>query len=629
MNKKDEQSFTTSSFNSEDYLKLYYNPQDSEIGFRIGIPVISWEIGKTPKQDIKMTRYNEIYAHNLQFHRLNKDGITLKLSMRWKKFENNPITGGKYKTEETNCDATVYSSLRVSGNHKIVADKSPKISSINCSHSGFSFNSIFNYFTEGVTYILTGGKNPFSFLTAMLGLASPLYNFKAFIDGYEPITDPLSAELSDLFPIIKSLKALNVDGDIWLDRIEIDKKGIWFISNYEFDNPYVQSKIEKLALTYNIDPVSSFNAVRASIPKRPKRPIGYGNRTSGFLIEAKDNNLQVVVPHKYKGLAHFWMDRTTSKWSPMTRFALDRRYDYTALQQSDENLEVVATSGYKLYHFYRAGNDWSHALPVPLTHKVSGCPGFSFNKKDSGGLYLVAPETDLHIVVPIKTGGLLYVKRVMGKWQEVNIFAKQMHFRSCTLTYGSGNVFEVVATRKYSGNTYHFYLGHDNIWAGPGPKIGHPTGTAGAYQNWYTDSIELVYPHVYSMVYRLRNEFGQWPHTTFAMRSHTMTASSIAHGTGKEVRDVVAVNTSGFLYHTYKTKSGWVHSRKNTFISSQTRFGRKNFSTQAKPPVRSQNHKRSISALNNTPLSMFARPKCKPGTSTRAATKALRLLTRR
>ena len=189
-------------FDPDDYLKPYFDPDRNEVGFRIGIPIISWEIRKQPKQKPKWTDYNEVEVHNFHLKSVASDGLQIGLSLRWKQFESNLI-GERYKRAETNCDANALAQFYVSSKHQIISDK-PLISGIDCTTSGFGLEQIFDYMVQGMTLIISGGENKVGLFDVLAAFGTLGYNFVAyFSDAQITISDPVQHDMFNNRPVAK------------------------------------------------------------------------------------------------------------------------------------------------------------------------------------------------------------------------------------------------------------------------------------------------------------------------------------------------------------------------------------------------------------------------------------------
>lgn len=181
----------------DDYISSYFKPQQNEIGFRLGIPIIAYEINKTPPYKVTNTKYNKIEVHDIRFRSIGADGINLAISMRWERFTNRPILGGVIKTGETNADANAYVRLKVSSAHQ-VEKAEPLITGVSSSSSGFDLGAICDYMFSGFTSLMSGGRSSFTFTNAVLGLGAMPYNFGAFLRDWTAITPEMRLKLKQV-----------------------------------------------------------------------------------------------------------------------------------------------------------------------------------------------------------------------------------------------------------------------------------------------------------------------------------------------------------------------------------------------------------------------------------------------
>ena len=198
---------------------------------------------------------------------------------------------------------------------------------------------------------------------------------------------------------------------------------------------------------------------------------------SGFLIQSRFGvvgNFEVVVPASSGGLVHFWRnnDDPSFPWSGPTPFGGGLgNIDGVSLIQSNfgspGNLEVVASVGGKLYHFWRdSGPSFTWNGPFSVTGGVSGSLGLIQSHFGTKG--------NFEVVVPALGGGLAHYWRNNDDpsfpWTGPTAFgAKLGVVDSVSLiqsNFGPGNL-EVVASAE--GQVYHFWResGQPFTWHGP------------------------------------------------------------------------------------------------------------------------------------------------------------------
>ena len=220
-------------FNTDDFIKPHFDPNQNEIGFRVGIPILDWEIRKQPGQRVKETDYNEIDVHNFHLKSVAADGMSIGISLRWKKFESD-LFGGTYKRAETNCDANVLVRLYVTPEHSI-AVYPPLVNGIDCTTSGFGLEEIVDYMTQGLTWIASGGQNSIGFFDILAGVGSLIYDFDAYFNDATILTDPVSIGIvsDNLLPFVRQLYDLgDNENNVYLSDIRYDSKGVSLIFSY-------------------------------------------------------------------------------------------------------------------------------------------------------------------------------------------------------------------------------------------------------------------------------------------------------------------------------------------------------------------------------------------------------------
>lgn len=216
----------------DNYIKLHFDRGDREIGFRIGVPILDWEIRQQPSQRTKWTDYNEIEVHGFHLRSVDADGMSVGLSMRWKQFERIPLTNRRYKRAETNCNAVARIRLLVTENHRI-AQRDPLISGIDCTTSGFGLEQITDYMLQGLTWVVTGGQSSFGLFDVFAGFGTVIYDFAAFFRSAQiDLSDPVHRRfiLNEHIPFIRKIYELDeLHVEFFLKEIRYDSKGIWLI----------------------------------------------------------------------------------------------------------------------------------------------------------------------------------------------------------------------------------------------------------------------------------------------------------------------------------------------------------------------------------------------------------------
>ena len=232
-----------SSFDPEDYLKEHFDPDQNEIGFRIGRPFLECVIDELPGKMLKDTRFNEVEAHNFHLKSIGTDGIRVGLSVRWKQFENNPnpLDPARIKRAETNCDAIATVKPFVRPDHSI-AVPDPVISGLDCTTSGFGVEQLFDYMFQGMSFVLSGGKNKIGLIETFIAVGALIHNLQSyFSDSLVFVSDPVTLQVipDHAIPLAKKIGfAINVQGfdenhnEVVLTDMRYDAKGVWYIFSY-------------------------------------------------------------------------------------------------------------------------------------------------------------------------------------------------------------------------------------------------------------------------------------------------------------------------------------------------------------------------------------------------------------
>jgi hypothetical protein len=191
------------------------------------------------------------FQYQLGFRIGSKDGLVIALSIRWKRYADDPINGGTFVLGQSNCDGKVLIPLFVSADHRIAARK-PLSLGFDCTSSGIIDPvSIFDHLAEGGTWIFSGGSSSSGCVEIFLNLAGLFYNYAALLDG-NPIfaSAPVETEVlqKDMFPFVKAILDLDQsDNEVFLSDIRFDPAGVWIIFTYpERLYELVQSLVDKV-----------------------------------------------------------------------------------------------------------------------------------------------------------------------------------------------------------------------------------------------------------------------------------------------------------------------------------------------------------------------------------------------
>lgn len=219
-------------FDPDDYIKPHFDAGQREIGFRLGVPILDWEIRKQPAQQPWWTEYNELEVHGFHLCGIGEDNLTVGLSVRWKQFEAIPIVGGRWKRAETNCDGAASIRLFVTDDHRLARDK-PSISVQDCDTSGIGLEQFIDYVLQGLTWVVSGGSTSVGLFDILAGLGELVYNFDAFFnDEHFNLSDPVHYQiiLNERIPFIRKIYELDdLYIEFFLKAVKYDPKGLWLI----------------------------------------------------------------------------------------------------------------------------------------------------------------------------------------------------------------------------------------------------------------------------------------------------------------------------------------------------------------------------------------------------------------
>lgn len=217
------------SFDPDDYIKPHFDAGQREIGFRIGVPILDWEIRRQPTQRPRWTEYNEVEIHGFHLRGVGSDNFTLGVPMRWKQFERIPFTRRRYKRAETKCDAAAMIRLFVTDDHRL-AQRDPLISGVNCTTSGFGLEQIMDYMMQGLSWVVSGGSTSFGVFDLFAGFGMIVYDFIAFFRNAQiDLTDPVHQRiiLNEHVPFIRKIYELDdLYVEFFLKAVRYDPKGL-------------------------------------------------------------------------------------------------------------------------------------------------------------------------------------------------------------------------------------------------------------------------------------------------------------------------------------------------------------------------------------------------------------------
>jgi hypothetical protein len=223
------------AFGFDEYIKPYYNFNAREIGFRVGRPILDWEIAKFPGSRPTWTAYNRVEVHGFSLESIASDGLVIRVQTRWKRFTKKPFVSGTIKTGETNCNSKALTRVSATNDHRIRVGQ-PLVMGVDCTSSGFDLVSVSDYMVQGLTSAVTGGTGGFGLFDVLGGIGALAYDFAAFFrDASIAVTDPIDQKvLSDhLFPYVKRIYDLDdAQNEVYLSAVRYDPMGVWFIFSY-------------------------------------------------------------------------------------------------------------------------------------------------------------------------------------------------------------------------------------------------------------------------------------------------------------------------------------------------------------------------------------------------------------
>ena len=191
----------------------------------------------------------------------------------------------------------------------------------------------------------------------------------------------------------------------------------------------------------------------------------------GFLIKAKDGNLEVVLPRLAGGIDHLWRDGSVAAqpWhGPALAFGSMGDIAAACLIQGSfggGNLEVVCTEGEKLVHVWRdtAGlKRWKNHTFLPGNVQAGSSPSL-----------IQAAGGNLEVVAPLPGGGMGHWYRDNTGWQGPSPFGGGPVAAVALVQSPNGNL-EVVA--RAGDQLQHWWRDGIGIWH-PGSVVA--TGAAG------------------------------------------------------------------------------------------------------------------------------------------------------
>ena len=193
----------------------------------------------------------------------------------------------------------------------------------------------------------------------------------------------------------------------------------------------------------------------------------------GFLIQAKDGNLEVVVPRFGGGIHHLWREESVpaQPWhGPALAFGSMGEMAAVCLVQSTfggGNLEVVCTEGDKLVHVWRETvglKRWKNHTFLPGNVLAGSSPSL-----------VQAANGNLEVVAPLPGGGMGHWYRDPTGWQGPTPFGSGPVAATALVVGGSGNL-EVVA--RTGDQLQHWWRDGIGTWH---PSAVVATGASGQH----------------------------------------------------------------------------------------------------------------------------------------------------
>jgi hypothetical protein len=234
---------------------------------------------------------------------------------------------------------------------------------------------------------------------------------------------------------------------------------------------------------------SSFSCTGPNCNCGPTFGIGLVQGTHG---NGSIHNFELVMPHSGGGFSHYFRENAVisnvdgQTWKGPTKFGSDPDVaGVMALEHSvNGNLEVIATIGDRLVHFWRNRSTLVWSSGTTIATGVSGQPGFV----QSTSTTTPNNNRNFEVVVPLASGGLAHYWRNHTNsslpWVGPTVFATGRVYQAASLVESNfaPNRLEVVAR---SGQSLYFTW-RTNDWQWQTPVVvsadGTPVAATGVHQ---------------------------------------------------------------------------------------------------------------------------------------------------
>lgn len=251
---------------------------------------------------------------------------------------------------------------------------------------------------------------------------------------------------------------------------------------------------------------SAFSCTGANCSCGPTFGIGFVQGTHG---SGAIHNFELVVPHSGGGFSHYYRENAEvpnvigQTWKGPLKFG--NHPDVAGVQALEHsvngNLEVIATVGGQLMHFWRDRSTLQWSTGTVIATGVTGQPGFV----QSTSTTTPNNNRNFEVVVPLANGGLAHYWRNHTDpslpWVGPNVFATGRTYQAAALVESNyaPNRLEVIAR---SGQTLYFTW-RTNDWQWQTPTAvsvdGEPVAASGVHafiqgKSGTRGNFELVVP---------------------------------------------------------------------------------------------------------------------------------------
>ncbi|BBM86294.1 hypothetical protein [Candidatus Uabimicrobium amorphum] len=209
-----------------EYVEPYFDGENNKFGIRIKKKTFAKIVSQMPNNTLEDTDNLHVEAHSFKLEKIQKNGIVVSFAIRAKQF-----VFGK-KTGEKNCKYQVLLSLAVSSNHEIYY-RPPQIFPGEVTESGIGFviDRLLDITAKVTTFIASGGKKSYGFLTILQAHGAFVLNIVSFFTLWGKLTNSITTDrLTDYLHRIKVID--NKEQNIYLKGIYYDAGGVNILFRY-------------------------------------------------------------------------------------------------------------------------------------------------------------------------------------------------------------------------------------------------------------------------------------------------------------------------------------------------------------------------------------------------------------